>query len=109
MGSPGRRRADGEAYTTEEVLDGPSPDPEPGPSRHRVQGSQREPHCGSSTRRGEPEDPLARRRVIDEAWDLFLANDNFRRWPESSRFELAESLEPVIESIRGLQSRHARA
>ena len=55
--------------------------------------------------RGEPEDSLVR-RVIDEAWDLFLKRQ-FQQIARQLDISLSE-LEPVVESIRGLQLRPGR-
>ena len=55
--------------------------------------------------RGEPANSLAR-RVVVEAWDLFLKRQ-FQQIAREFEMPLSE-LEPVVESIRGLQLRPGR-
>ncbi len=100
----GWQEGPGEAYTAEEVLDAlrliQSFDP-PGVACKDL----RESLTRQLDARGEPEDSLVR-RVIDEAWDLFLKRQ-FQPIARKLEIPLAE-LEPVIESIRGLQLRPGR-
>ncbi len=55
--------------------------------------------------RGEPANSLAR-RVVEEAWDLFLKRQ-FQQIAREFEMPLSE-LEPVVDSIRGLQLRPGR-
>ena len=100
----GWQEAPGEAYTADEVLEAlrlvQSFDP-PGVACQDL----RESLMRQLDARGEPEDSLVR-RVIDEAWELFLKRQ-FQPIARQLEIPLAE-LEPVIESIRGLQLRPGR-
>ncbi len=100
----GWQEAPGETYTAEEVEEAlhlvQSFDP-PGVACQDLKESL----LHQLDDRGEPEDSLVR-RVIDEAWDLFLKRQ-FQQIARKLEVPLAD-LEPVVESIRGLQLRPGR-
>ncbi len=100
----GWQEVPGEAYTVQEVEEAlllvQSFDP-PGVACHDL----RESLLRQLDARGEPESSLAR-RVIEETWDLFLKRQ-FQQIARQVEIPLAD-LEPVVDTIRGLQLRPGR-